>query len=176
MTETAARSDGRGELRQPTRMRPREPHERFSIDDSRRDPNLDYQWVSLACRGETNPMLNDFFAAGWVPERASNFPRNSGIDVALSERLIELGHMKQVQPDDPIIDRNQMLVSRPKSLSTQSRKEDESMAVGQVDNHMGRLRAVSRRAIGDKTQISRRMTRTNASPDGMIPDDAEVEI
>jgi hypothetical protein len=176
MTADAARGDGRTEAREPTRVRPREPHERFSIDENRLDPSRDYQWVSLACRGETNPQLNDFFAAGWEPERAANFPRNSGINVAVSERLIALGHMKEVNPDDPIIDRNLMLCSRPKTLSAQSRKEDSRMAEGQVDNHMGRLRSMSRRAIGDKTQISRRMTRSPSSPDGMIPDDADVEI
>lgn len=172
----ATRSNGRSDARDGGRLRPREPHERFLIDDKRRDPTRDYTWVSLACRGEPSSHLNDFFAAGWEPERAANFPRNSGIDVEVSKRLIELGHMKEVNPDDPIIDRNLMLCSRPKSLSQQSRNEDDARAGQQIDSHMARLRASSRRAIGDKTQIQRRMMHREATPDGMIPDDAEMEI
>lgn len=169
-TRSAARDDGRT----LERRRPREPHERYQIDESRKDPNRDYMWLSLSCRGEPNPRLNDFFDAGWVPEAAQNFPRNSGINVAVSQRLIDLGHMKPVNPDDPIIDNNMMLVSRPKALSRESRAEDEYRAQRQIGDHMDRLKAVSKGAIGDKTVVQRRMTHVPAAPDGMIPEDAEI--
>jgi hypothetical protein len=172
----AMRSSGRddGRSKEFMRVRPREPHERYDVDPKLLKPGMDYRWVSLSCRGEPNPQLTDTFRSGWLPARAEDFPQHSGIDAYLNPMLVELGHQKQINPDDPVIDRNLMLCVRPMEFSDQSRREDEAAADKQVDDHMRHLNNQSRRAIGDKTRISRRVTR-GVVPDGLIPDDADLE-
>lgn len=165
------RTDGRDEF---VRVRPREPHERYMIEPRKLKRDMDYQWAAAKVSGQPNPRFIEHLRAGWQPVKAEDYPELAGLDVRIDPRLVELGLVPDKRPGDPIEDRGLMLMMRPKTLSTASRAEEEHRATGQFSDHMNRLNHTSRRAIGDKTQLSRRRT-SGAPPEGMIPDDADLE-
>jgi hypothetical protein len=155
-----------------TRMRPREDHERYGIEKSARQKGMDYFWGAVKIKGQPNPRFTEFLRAGWQIVRAADFPDLSGLRNTADPRLIELGYLKKVQDDDPIVDRDLMLLVRPNTLSDVARREEETKANRQVDDQMNRLRSSSKRAIGDKTQISRHVERGA----NLVPDDDDVEV
>lgn len=159
------------------RQRPREPHEIYEIDRRHQPRDMDLMWAAVKVRGAPNQeRLNDFIRTGWRPALAADYPEHSGFDVKHSQSLIDMGFARDIKPDDPVINRDLMLMVRPKQMSRQSREEDKARADRQIDEHMNRLRQSSRRAIGDKTLVSREMTRHLDAPPDLVSEDSDVEM
>lgn len=154
------------------RLKPREEHERYQLDEKMKRPGFDYFWAAVTRFGQPNPRFGEYLRAGWRPAEAKDFPDISGLQAQVDPRLIELGFMKEKKPSDPIEDRGLMLMMRPQPLSDQARREENVKADRQVDDQMAKLRAMSKKAIGDKTLISRQSERSR----NFVPDDDEVEI
>lgn len=143
-------------------------HMRFEIAESALKKGFDHFYVATTIAGQPNPKLGEFWRAGWRPAAAKDFPKQSGLDLKVDARMVELGFMKQVLSDDPIIDGGLMLVLRPMQLSQRSRKNDQYEADKALYDKTEALRAQSRRAIGDKTLMSR--TFTKGIPPDQVPD------
>jgi hypothetical protein len=143
-------------------------------------PGMDHFFAAVKVRGAPNQdRLNEFIATGWRPARAQDFPDISGYAVngQYSDTLVELGFARRVKPNDPVINRDMMLMIRPKAMSVQSRAEDQERADSQINDHMNRLRQVSARQIGPQnTTVSRRVTRSASAPPDLVADDADVEL
>ena len=178
MPKDGARDTIRPEFRENIRQKPREPHEIYAID--RQPRGMDLMWAAVKVRGAPNQdRLNEFIRTGWRPARAQDYPEHSGFDVNAnySQTLIELGFARKVGPDDPVINRDLMLMVRPKEMSQESRAEDQARADSQINDHMNRLRQVSSRQIGaQNTTVSRRVTRSAEAPPDLVSDDADVEL
>jgi hypothetical protein len=143
-------------------------HMRFEIGPEALKKGFDHFWAATTIAGQPNPKLGEFWRAGWRPAAAKDFPKQSGLDLNVDQRMVELGFMKKVGPDDPIIDGGLMLVLRPMQLSTQSRKNDQYEADKALYDKTEALRQQSRRAIGDKTIMQRTFTR--GIPPDQVPD------
>lgn len=170
----------RPEFRDNIRQKPREPHELYAIDRQDQPRGMDLMWAAVKVRGAPNQdRLNEFIRTGWRPARAQDYPEHSGYDVNAnySQTLIELGFARKVAPDDPVINRDLMLMVRPKQMSAESRAEDQARADTQINDHMNRLRQVSSRQIGaQNTTVSRRVSRSDNAPPDLVADDADVEL
>lgn len=148
--------------------RPIERHLRFEMEQSAQKAGFDYFWAATKIAGQPNPKMGEYWRAGWRPARAADYPRLSGLDLNVDPRMVELGFMKKVKDDDPIIDGDLMLCLRPMQLSNQSRKNDQYEADKALYDKTEALRQQSLRAIGEKTQMSRRFTR--GIPPDQVPD------
>jgi hypothetical protein len=167
MLPDASRDEGRANARDAVRMRPREPHEKYTLDPKSRARDRDYVFVATKIRGAPNPRLGEFYRAGWRPERAIDFPELSDFGL-YDPTLVEMGVVPKVNPDSPVIRDDQMLMGRPKPLSAAAVKEDEDRARRQLEEHLRQQRDRSRAAIGDRTRISR-----TYGPNDIVPDDEE---
>jgi hypothetical protein len=147
---------------------PIDRHMRFEMEESAKRAGFDYFWAAMTIAGQPNPRVGEYWRAGWRPARAKDYPRQSGLDLDVDPRLVELGFMKKVLPDDPIVDGGLVLCLRPMQYSLQSRKNDRYEADKALYDKTEALRQQSRRAIGDKTQLSR--TYTRGIPPDQIPD------
>lgn len=180
MPKDSQRDPVRPEFRENIRQKPREPHEIYHIDRQDFPRGMDLTWAAVKVRGAPNQdRLNEFIRTGWRPARAQDFPEHSGYDVNAnySKTLIDLGFARRVEPDDPVINRDQMLMVRPKQMSEESRSEDQARADGQINDHLNRLRQVSARQIGARnTTVQRQVTRSDRAPPDLVSDDADVEL
>jgi len=143
-------------------------HMRFDMEASSQKAGFDYFWAATKIGGQPNPRMGEYWRAGWRPARAKDYPQQSGLDLKVDSRMVELGFMKQVGPDDPIVDGDLMLCLRPMQLSVQSRKNDQYDADKALYDKTEALRQQSQRAIGDKTLMSRKFTR--GIPPDQVPD------
>ncbi len=165
----ATRDDGREAPRDPVRIRPREPHEKYDIDPSQKARGMSYVWVATSIRGAPNPRLGQYMRAGYRPCRAADHPELSDYGL-YDQSLVDMGVVPQVQADSPVVLDNQMLVSRPKPLTDKAVGEREAAAERQMDDHMRRIREKSEREIGaGRTRLSRRY-----GPNDIVPDEDEV--
>lgn len=148
--------------------KPIERHLRFEMEENAKKAGFDYFWAAKTIAGQPNPKMGEYWRAAWRPARAKDYPRQSGLDLQVDERMVELGFMKKVQPDDPIEDGGLVLCLRPKQLSEMSRKNDRYEADKALYDKTEALRQQSRRAIGDRTRLSR--TYTQGIPPDQVPD------
>lgn len=149
---TPARTSGRG----PSFFTPPEAHEKYEIPASEQDPSRDYFWAPTRIAGQPNDKLGQYYRAGWEPEVASNFPRISGFGTEYPKKMIDLGLLKNVDPNDPVLLDDLMLVSRPKEMSRAAREKEKKVAYEQVANQMQRLNQAYRPADPRRPGISRR--------------------
>lgn len=175
-----ARVSAREPGRDAIRVRPREPHELYEIDPRQRPRDMDLMWAAVKVRGAPNQdRLNEFIRTGWRPARAEDYPEHSGYDVNgnYDDTLVELGFARRIGPSDPVVNRDLLLMVRPKQMSQESRREDEARANRQIDDHMNRLRQVSARQIGARNTVVRReTTRSSSPPPDLIADDNEIDL
>jgi hypothetical protein len=180
MPKDGQRDPIRPEFRDNIRQKPREPHEVYAIDRQDQPRDMDLMWAALKVRGAPNQdRLNEFIRTGWRPARAQDYPDHSGYDVNAnySQTLIDLGFARRIAPDDPVVNRDLMLMIRPKEMSRESRAEDQARADGQINDHMNRLRQVSARQIGERnTTVRRQVSRSDRAPPDLVSDDADVEL
>jgi hypothetical protein len=165
----ATRDDGRGELRDPVRLRPREPHEKYDLDPSQMKRDQSYVWVATKIRGAPNPRLGQYMRAGYRPCRAADHPELSDFGL-YDQTLVDMGVVQQINADSPVVLDDQMLVSRPKHLTAQAVKQTEQAAEQQYNDHLRRIREKSEREVGKATRISRRY-----GPADIVPDDGDLE-
>ncbi len=173
--ESASRDDGRSAAREVTRERPREPHEKYSLDNSRTDPGMSYMWASVRIPYTTlrSPRLDSFRAAGWQLARAEDFPEHSGYRKGSQEndRLVKLGLDQHVEADDPVIKDNSVLMFRPKHMTQEAEGELKQAARQQLNDHLRQQKERSERAIGANRTT---MSRTYGGAE-QAPADAETE-
>lgn len=168
----ATRGEDRDTGREYARIKPREPHEKYAIPANRRQAGMDYFLAAVKIRGMPNPRFTDYWRAGWRPVKASALPEMSGIDLNPDQSLVDLGIVRAVNPDDPIILDDLMPMMRPKQMSEASAAEQASRAAQQVDDHLRTQRDKSTRAVGAKnTRIQR-----HYGPADEAPSDSEVEM
>jgi len=157
-----------------------DPSEKYALDPAEKTRGMDYVWAALRVRGA--PLIdryNEFRAGGWEPCRAEDHPGHSGYkpDANWSHHdkfLADQGFIRKVGPDDPVIKGDMILMTRPENLSKESRGEDRARADQQVEDHLSRLRQVSRRAIGDKTRVSRSVSRSANPPSDFADDNSDL--
>jgi hypothetical protein len=182
MKTDMARTEDRADVRNAeyTRVRPREPHEKFDLPDNRITKGMDYLWAALKVphSDRRSPRLRAFRDAGWRFARAADFPELSGYrkEDAVSERdkrFIELGIDSVVQADDPVIlEDSSVLMMRPRNMSREAEREDKARADSQFNDYMNALRAKSERQIGSaRTKMQR-----TYGPSDEAQSDAEAEI
>lgn len=180
MPADGQRDSARTQFRDAVRQRPREPHELFAIDPHDQLRGMDHFFAAVKVRGASNQdRLNQFISTGWRPARAEDFPDISGyaVNEQYSQTLVDLGFARRIGPDDPVINRDLMLMVRPKEMSRESRAEDQERADNQINDHMNRLRQVSSRQIGARnTTVRREVTRSTSAPPDLVSDDADVEL
>jgi hypothetical protein len=167
--DDATRDDGREPPRESTRMRPREPHEKYNVDPQQRVRGQSYMWVATSIRGAPNPRLGQFMRAGYRPCRAADHPDLSDYGL-YDQSLVDMGVVQKVDADSPVVLDGQMLVSRDTPLTAKAVGERDAAAQRQMDDHMRRIREKSEREIGaGRTRLSRRY-----GPNDIVPDDDEV--
>jgi hypothetical protein len=167
-----ARGDTRDTGREFLRIKPREPHEKYAIPEDRRQPGMDYFMAAVKIRGQPNPRFSDYWRAGWRPVKASALPELSGLDLNPDQSLIDLGVVRAVGPDDPIIIDDLMPMMRPMQMSRAAKAEQQAAAEQQVSDHLRAQRDKSVRAVGVKnTRIDR-----HYAPADEAPSDSEVEM
>src|ERR1700680_2585521 len=108
--EDTSRDSVRSAGRDFVRQRPREPHEKYAVAKLPR--GMEGFWAALKLRGAPNPRLNEFMRAGWKPARAEDYPDHSGFGIEHDPMLIELGAVKNVGPNTPVILDDMMLMVR----------------------------------------------------------------
>lgn len=121
---------------------PPEPDKIFDIPAEDIPGDMDAFWEPLSIVGSPNKQqLSELMRSGWEPARAEDFPRQSGYGHQLPGNLVSRGFLTEVQADDPIVQREMMLLIRPKALSQRARQKQNAEARHIVDNQMDRLRA-----------------------------------
>lgn len=168
----AERAMDRDNGREYVRVRPRDPHEKYNIPPNEMKAGFDYFMAATKIRGMPNPRFNEYTRAGWRAARAEEHPSLSGLDLHHDQALIDLGIVRDVKPSDPVIVDDLMVMLRPKSMSQESRAEEEKRAARQINDHLSTLRNKSNREIGEKnTRVSRQY-----GPPDEAPSDSEVEF
>lgn len=156
LPDDTERQSARIPARELERFIPPEPHERFHIDAAAFPPDMHVQWLPYLIKGMPNPQASDYWRAGWAPARAADFPAFSGYGLAVPSVLkgVKLPDgtplAKDIAADDPVIKDGQLLIVRPKEISRFAEERSAHRAQAQMSDHIRRVTAQSRAAIGDK--------------------------
>lgn len=167
--ETPVREPARQSARRAVRYAVPEPHEKYEIPPHMIPKGMDPLWLPVTIAGAPNPLVGDYYRAGWQPATSADFPELSGYGTEYPPAMISRGLLKNVEAEEPIIKDGLMLVLRPKELSAAARAEEGREANAMVDNHLRRLKQASRSFRGSEIKRGRYAP----MPDSPRPDDGD---
>lgn len=164
-SDAPVREPSRQSARRAARYTVPEPHEKFEIPPHMIPKGMDPLWLPVTIAGAPNPLVGDYYRAGWQPAAASDFPELSGYGTEYPESMVSRGLLKNVGAEEPIVKDGLMLVLRPKELSAAAREYEKSEANAQVDNQMRRLKQASRAWRGTEIKRGRYAPMPDTRPD-----------